>query len=105
MEACQSLFDDFAWNLGQNQEELLAAVAAGVVIGANGGSDRGGEPEQRLIAGQMAVFIIDALEMIQIDQRHGDRLFRSRWARSISVDRACRTVLRLSMPVSPSWVA
>ncbi len=72
LEADQSLLDSLARNLGQGQQELLAAVPAGMVIGADGGSDRRGEPAQRLIAGQVSIAIIDALEVVQINQRHND---------------------------------
>jgi len=72
MEAVQSLFDRLARNLGEYEQELLTAIAAGMVVSADGRADCGGEAAQRLIAGQMAVAVIDALEMIQIKHRDGD---------------------------------
>ena len=101
MEVGQSQFSSLAWNLGEDEQKLLAAVAASMVIGTNGGSDRGGEPAQRVIADQVAELIVDKLEMIKVDQRHNNGLALRR-ERSISAVNICRTAVRFNIPVSPS---
>src|SRR5690606_17005860 len=51
------------------QDELLATVAGQHVAVAQAGTGHRGEGLQHAVAGGMAVQVVDALEMIQVDQR------------------------------------
>ena len=59
--------------LGQDQHELLAAVAADQVARAEVLRDRLRDPTQHYVAGRVAVRVVDDLEVVDIDERHAQR--------------------------------
>lgn len=58
---------------GQQQKELLAAIAAEAVYIPNIGRNRQCERSQNLIACRMTMAIIDVLEMVEINDGDGER--------------------------------
>ena len=58
-------------DLGQDDGELLAAVAGEDVLGADPGLDGVGQDLQHRIARQVAVGVVDVLEFVEVehDQR------------------------------------
>ena len=56
-------------HVGQHQQEFLAAVAAELVDAADVGEHGDGECPQHLVAGRVAIGVVDALEPVEIDQR------------------------------------
>jgi len=62
---------------GQEQKELLAAVAAETIYVANIRGNRQRERAQDFIACRMTMAIVDVLEMIEIDDGDGERTARS----------------------------
>ena len=59
---------------GDDQRELVAAVARGDVVGADAAAQRGADAAQDLVAGQVAVLLVDALEVVEVDQHQRGRL-------------------------------
>ena len=55
--------------VGKHQQEFLAAVAAEPVDAADVGEHGDGECPQHLVAGRVAIGVVDALEPVEIDQR------------------------------------
>ena len=55
----------------EEQEELVAAVADQLVAGADRGADGLCRAGKRGVAGEMAIGVVDALEMVQVE--HGER--------------------------------
>lgn len=68
MKTGQPLFGAPVGNLGQNQKKFVSAVAAGMVIDANRGANRCGEPAQRFIPSLIPAGIVDTLEVVQVYQ-------------------------------------
>ena len=60
-----------AGDVGQHERELLAAHAAQHVGGAQVQGDELGELAQQLVARRVAVGVVHALEVVQIDHQHG----------------------------------
>ena len=58
-------------HVGQHQQEFLAAIAAEPVDAADVGEHGDRECPQHLVAGRMAVGVVDALEPVEVDQRDG----------------------------------
>jgi len=58
--------------LGQQQRELLAAVAAEDVLGALGRVHDGAQGGQHTVAEDMSQGVIDVLEAIDVDEEHGE---------------------------------
>ena len=59
---------------GDDQRELVAAVAGGDVVGADAAAQRGADAAQHLVAGQVAVLLVDLLEVVEVDQHERGRL-------------------------------
>jgi hypothetical protein len=60
--------------VGHDQRELVAAVAGGDVVGADPAAQRGADPPQHLVARQVAVQVVDLLEVVEVDQHQRGRL-------------------------------
>ena len=58
----------------QDQPELLAADAAGVVVARSCVQSRLAEPVQHGVALQVAVAVVDALEVVEVEQQQRDRI-------------------------------
>ena len=91
--------------LGQDEHELLAAVAADHVARPQVGADRLGDAAQDDVAGRVAVGVVDGLEVVDVDE--GDRqrplVARRRARPRRTARRAARC--RLATPVRRSIVA
>ena len=86
--SAQLLGEDRAFldvRLGQDQHELLAAVAADQVGRAQVGGERLGDAAQDDVAGRVAVRVVDGLEVVDVDEGDRQRAARSGSARSTSV--------------------
>ncbi len=59
--------------LWEDQQEFFAAVAAQHVGRAQAGGQLVGDPFQHRVAGEMAVFIVDRLEEVEVRQGHHQR--------------------------------
>ena len=58
----------------QQDGELFSAIACDEVSGAvEGGAERVGDVLEALVAGEMAVGVVDALEVIDVDEQQGER--------------------------------
>ena len=57
-----------------DDDEFLAAVAAGEIDAADRLADAQRELAQHVVAGVVAVRVVDRLEIIDIDHQHRDRL-------------------------------
>jgi hypothetical protein len=58
--------------VGEEDEELLAAVASGDVVGAGGTGDAAADFAQDRVAGEVAVSIVDRLEVIDIEKKDAE---------------------------------
>ncbi len=63
--------------------ELLAADAADDVGAANGVARDARDLNQHLVADAVAVHVVDALEVVEVEHQHGDRVVRARCARQL----------------------
>jgi hypothetical protein len=61
--------------VGENEGELFAALPTRDVFGANAGFEDVGDGLQRGVSGEMAVGVIEALEVVDVDHQHGEGLF------------------------------
>ncbi len=68
-QALATAFQLFRVGVGQQQDELLAAVTGQDVAIAQTGTRHRGEGLQDPIAGGVAVAVVDPLEVIEVDQR------------------------------------
>ena len=59
---------------GEDQHELVAAVAREVVVLADLRAQRVRDAPQQRVAGGMAVLVVDALEVVEVDQHAAQRL-------------------------------
>ena len=57
---------------GQEDGELVAAVAGKQVTGAQRGPAQRADPPQGFVTGQVAVGVVDVLELIQVEQHQGE---------------------------------
>ncbi len=92
------------WGFGEKQEELVAAVAAEEVVGAETGGDGLGDGAEGLVAGSVAVGVVDGLEVVDVDEKGREGAAVAVGA----VEFAAETVsipLRLRVPVRRSWRA
>ena len=91
--------------LGQDDQELLAAVAAGDVDGADAGGEQLADVAQDRVARGVAVGVVEALEVVEVDDDRpragGGTGSPGRAPRSSRAS----TAWRLAMPVSGSTVA
>ena len=62
---------------GHDHAELLAAQAADDVLGPHAGAQRIGEQAQELVADAVAVHVVDALEVVDVEHQHGNGAMRS----------------------------
>ena len=72
----QALGDDVrraAPGVGQQREELLAAEAAELVLGAQPLAQRARDRHERGVAGVMAVLVVEQLEVVDVDHRDRQR--------------------------------
>ena len=63
--------------VAQHHEELFAAVAPHDILRANTAADHVHHTAQYLIAGQMAMRVVDVLEEVNVHHHHGQRLPRA----------------------------
>ena len=66
---------DAAGGLGQDEEELVAAIAAEVVAPAEMGGDGFGDIAEGCIAGCVALNVIDGFEVVDVDEGDGESMF------------------------------
>ncbi len=59
---------------GQDDGELITAVASGQVTGAHAGAQGGGDSEEGLIAGLMAERVIDRAKIVEVDHQEREGL-------------------------------
>ena len=90
--------------LGQDEHELLAAVAADEVGCAQAGRDRLGDAAQDDVADGVAVRVVDGLEVVDVDERDRQRALVARRALDLAYS-APMSDCRLATPVSRSTVA
>ena len=57
----------------EHEHELVAAVAGDLVVRAHLGAQRVGDAAQQRVAGGMAELVVDALEVVEVDQDAGER--------------------------------
>ena len=78
--------------VGEDDGELVAAHAVGEVGAAARGPDRGGQRLQALVAGLVAVRVVDGLEVVDVDeherQRHAGAGHDLQLARDVLVEGA-----------------
>ncbi len=60
--------------IGHDHQELLAAVTPGDIALAHHVAQRRGEVDQHFVAEAMPEAVIDALEVVQVDEHHRERL-------------------------------
>ena len=60
--------------VGQDEQELLAPEAAEDVVLAHGVVHEAGQLLQELVAGEVAVRVVVVLEVVDVEQEHGERL-------------------------------
>ena len=58
-------------SLREKHGELFAAVPAGQIARADGGLEDSAESADRHVSGAMAVRVVEPLEMVEVEQRHG----------------------------------
>ena len=68
---------------GDDHAELLAAETADDVGAAHGAAQQVGEVAQHLVAGAVAVDVVDALEVVDVEHQHGDRVAHTAGARQL----------------------
>ena len=61
---------------GDHRTELVAAEAEREVVGAKNGSDDRSDPAQHRVTAGVAEPVVDALELVDVDDHHGDRCLR-----------------------------
>ena len=66
--------------VGQDDCELVAAVAGKAIVGPQLGEPRGWKPDQHLVAGLVTEFVVDPLEVVEIDD--GDTQWSQRPVRA-----------------------
>src|SRR5215211_3216263 len=59
-------------DVGQQDEEFVPALAGDDVAGAGGGLKACSHGDQKLVAGGMAEAVVDELEVVEVDEEHGD---------------------------------
>ena len=78
--------------VGQDDRELVAAHPVGDVRAASGGPDRLGQGLQALVAGLVAVGVVDRLEVVEVEQdqrqRHPGAAHALQLARDVLVEGA-----------------
>jgi hypothetical protein len=57
----------------RDERELVAAVAGGEIVGAGGGAQRVTDAAQDLVTDQVAVLVVDCLEIVEVDQDQRQR--------------------------------
>ena len=62
---------------GHDDAELLAAQPADDVGAADGLAEDVGERDEHLVAGAVAVDVVDALEVVDVEHEHGNRVMRA----------------------------
>ena len=69
-------------DVGEQQQELVAALAGEQVARARGASRRrSGDPAQQLVAGGVAEGVVDELEVVEVEVQQRDRARRAPRAR------------------------
>ena len=54
--------------------ELVAAEAGHGVAGAGGGAEAFGDSHEQAVAGRMPEAVVDRLEVVEVQEQHGDRI-------------------------------
>ena len=67
--------------------ELVAAPPSDEVVCAYGLRDRGARPPQVLVAGGVAVAVVDRLEAVEVDGEHGGRQVEAPTASLLALER------------------
>ena len=62
--------------IGQRHEKLLATQTGHQIARTQLGAQAAAEPAQHLVAGGMAVPVVDALEVVEVQHHHHDALAR-----------------------------
>ena len=68
----------FGAGVGQQHEELLAAVASGEVALAHAGDECGSDGGEHVVAGAVTVGVVDLLEVIEVEQDRRERAAAAR---------------------------
>ena len=75
-DALPDLERDLRARVAQQDDELLAAVAGRDVVLADGRHDRPADRAQDLVAGRVAVRVVEHLELVDVDHQDADRVAR-----------------------------
>ena len=59
---------------GQQEDELVAAVARRGVVRPQRSAQRGGDLPQQRVAGEVALLVVDALEVVEVDEHARERV-------------------------------
>src|SRR5262252_8790774 len=71
---------------GKKDQELFPAVATDIIIAAQAGSDPFGDHPQDLVAGRVSAGVVDALEMVDVDERDAERRLLAAAARDLLLE-------------------
>jgi len=71
--AIRNLLRFFVLRLGQDESELVAAVACGGIDGAAMNAQNGGQAAERAAADEMAEAIVDFFQAVEIEEQDGER--------------------------------
>ena len=85
-----------------DDRELVAAEAGDQLVAAHHRAQPVGDLDQQLVAGRMAVNVVDRLEAVEVDAQHRDRLARLGRRGSTLRARWSSNTARLGRPVSAS---
>ena len=64
--------------VGEDDHELVAAVAIQAVAGAGGLAERARHGDQERVTGRVAAGVVERLEAVEVQHQHGERLARRR---------------------------
>ena len=92
-----------AIGLLQQERELVAAQAAGRVLGAQDAHQPLGHEAQQLVTGRMSERVVDGLEVVQVNEQDGQA--RRRCRRTRACERRSTNRTRFASPVNGSWSA
>ena len=92
-----------AVEVGEQEHELVAAVAGEQVGGAAAAGEARGDLAQQLVARGVAERVVDDLEVVEVDVEHRGGEVVAAGARRARASRAPRAWSRLARPVSASW--
>ena len=81
----------------EQHDQLFAAIAARDIARANGADDRGGDLAQDRVAKGVALLVVEALEMVEIDHHDRQRAFAALGEADVAIEH----VLHVAAVVEP----